>query len=203
MQEYERGVLRKELDEALLLFRLVRRRKGGGAGCGGAGWLQRIRQAVGIPVDELARRLGVCRWEIHRLEESEKNSRIMLATLKRAAEGLGCELVYALIPKEGTLEDLAREQIGVRKELRLQREMERAAKKKPWLEEIGWRESFLGAMRTLLRKEGFRVRPRKTDRGVAKQMAEYEETKKLAAMARVMGPLMSEVANAEGQGERK
>jgi transcriptional regulator with XRE-family HTH domain len=194
MQGYERDNVRRELDEALLPFRLVRKRKGGGMGPDGDGWLRSIRQAVGVPVDEVARRLGVCRWEVHRLEESEKNSRIMLASLSRAAEGLGCELVYALIPKKGTLEDLAAEQREVRERARERRCEEREAKRKPWLEEIGWREKFLGSMRTLLRREGFRVRPRKTERGVAKQLAGYEETMKLAGMADVLGPLMSESA---------
>jgi len=189
MQGYERNNLRRELDEALLPFRLVRKRKGSAK----KGWVQSIRQAIGMPVDELARRIGVCRWEIHRLEDSEKNSRIMLATLSRAAKGLGCELVYALAPKEGTLEDLAAEHRRVRKRALEEKREERAAERKPWLEEIVWREKFLGNLRTILRNEGFRLRPRKTDNGVAKQQEEYEKTMKLAAMARVMGPLMIEM----------
>jgi transcriptional regulator with XRE-family HTH domain len=176
MQGYERDNLRRELDEALLPLRLMRKRKGGATA-----WLKSIRQAVGLPVDEVARRMGVCRWEVHRLEESEKNSRIMLATLSRAAEGLGCELVYALRPKQGTLEDLATEQQRVRERLRRSREEKRVAERQPWLEEIGWREKFQGALRTILRREGVRVRPRKTERGVAKQMAEFKETMKLVA----------------------
>ena len=182
MQGYERDKLRRELDEALLPFRLVRKRRGGETG-----WVKSIRQAVGLPVDELARRMGVCRWEVHRLEESEANSRIMLATLSRAAKGLGCELVYALTPKEGTLEDLAAEQRAVRERALREKREAREARKKPWLEEIGWREKLLGSLRTILRREGIRVRPRKTERGVAKQMAEYKETVKLAGLAGRMG----------------
>jgi len=182
MQGYERDKLRRELDEALLPMRMMRKRKGGGTA-----WLKSIRQAVGLPVDEVARRMGVCRWEVHRLEESEKNSRIMLATLSRAAEGLGCELVYALRPKQGTLEDLATEQQRVREGLRRRREEKREAERKPWLEEIGWREKFQGALRTILRREGFRVRPRMTERGVAKQMAEFKETMKLVELADATG----------------
>jgi hypothetical protein len=37
-----------------------------------------------------------------------------------------------------------------------------------------------------LRREGFRVRPRKTERGVAKQMAEFKETMKLVAQKGAM-----------------
>ena len=59
MQGYERDKLRRELDEALLPFRLARKRKGDGTGWGGTGWLKSIRQAVGVPVDEVARRQEV------------------------------------------------------------------------------------------------------------------------------------------------
>ena len=112
---------------------------------------------------------------------------------------------------EGTLEDLAVNERGTRKELRQERRRKREATKKPWLEEIGWREALLGALRTQLRREGFRVRPRKTDRGLAKQMAEFKETVKLAALAGKMGPLMieaerqqaSESASVEGLGNRE
>ena len=45
MQGYERNNLRKELDEALLPFRLVRKRRGGGTAWGGTGWLKSIRLA--------------------------------------------------------------------------------------------------------------------------------------------------------------
>jgi transcriptional regulator with XRE-family HTH domain len=189
MKGYERGNLRKELDEAMLPFRLAQQRKGGATGRGKTGqgktgrgetgWLRSIRQAVGVPVDEVARRLGVCRWEVHRLEESEQNSRIMLATLSRAAKGLGCELVYALVPMKGSLEDLATEQRLVGEMALKDKRAARVLKEKPWLEAIGWREKFQNAMRTMLRRDGYRVRPRKTERGVAKQMAEYKETLKL------------------------
>ncbi len=174
MQRYERDKLRREMDEALLPFRLVRKRKGGGTG-----WLRSIRQATGVPVDEVARRLGVCRFEVHRLEESEKNERIMLSTLSRAAKGLGCELVYALVPKEGTLEDLATVQRGVQQTALKDKRAARLLEEKPWLEAIGWREKFQNALRTMLRRDGYRVRPSKTERGAAKHMAEYEEAVKL------------------------
>jgi transcriptional regulator with XRE-family HTH domain len=183
MKEFEREELRQELDETLLAFRLAKRRR-----VGGEGWLKNIRMAVGVPVDEVARRLGVCRWDIRRLELAEKESRIKLETLKRAAKALGCELVYALAPMEGTLEDLADKQNEVREKLRRQREEERVAKRKPWLEAIGWREVFLMNLRTWLRKEGVRVRPRKTERGVAQEKANFEMIFELAKVAEKMGP---------------
>ncbi|MGP8270064.1 MAG: hypothetical protein ACLQLH_08355 [Terracidiphilus sp.] len=190
MKEIEREKLRRELDETLLAFRLAKRRR-----VGGEGWLKNIRMAVGVPVDEVARRLGVCRWEVHRMELAEKESRIKLETLKRAAKGLGCELVYALVPMEGTLEDLADKQNEVREKLRIRREEERVAKRKPWLEAIGWREVLLMSLRTWLRKERVRVRPRKTERGVPEQEANFKVIFELAKVADKMGQVMSEAAS--------
>jgi len=51
MQACERTNLREELDEALLPFRLVRKRKGKPRD----GWVRGIREAIGLPVEELER----------------------------------------------------------------------------------------------------------------------------------------------------
>ena len=66
----------------------------------------------------LAARLGVATSTVTRLETSEADDTISLATLRRAAEALGCELHYALVPKQSlasTLENraltLARQQM--------------------------------------------------------------------------------------------
>jgi enoyl-CoA hydratase/carnithine racemase len=40
-------------------------------------------------------------------EKSETDYRITLKSLSQAADALGCDLVYALVPKQGTLHDLA------------------------------------------------------------------------------------------------
>jgi transcriptional regulator with XRE-family HTH domain len=67
------------------------------------GWLRTVRQLVGIPAAEAAERIGVKQGEIFRAEYTEGRGAIELQTLRRAAEALGCELVYGLVPKEGTL----------------------------------------------------------------------------------------------------
>ena len=53
-------------------------------------------------MEELARRLGVKQREIFRLEQAERESRIALGSLQRAAEAMDCELTYGLTPKRGT-----------------------------------------------------------------------------------------------------
>jgi transcriptional regulator with XRE-family HTH domain len=67
------------------------------------GWLRTVRQLVGISATEAAGRIGVRKREIFRTESREERGVIELQTLRRAAESLGCELVYGLVPKEGTL----------------------------------------------------------------------------------------------------
>jgi len=58
------------------------------AGCTEGSWLWAVRTAVGTPVEELARRLGVQQREIFRLEQAERESRITLGSLERAAEAM-------------------------------------------------------------------------------------------------------------------
>lgn len=201
MQKDERDKLRREIEDRLLPFLLVRGRKGSSLGVGRKlqrdGWLRCIRQATGMPVDEFARRLGVCRWEIHRLEESERNARIMLDTLSRAAKGLGCKLVYALVPVEGTLKDMASEHEEARQEKLRLRHRQRDRERNSWLKAIGWRESMLGALRTYLRREGIRVRPRKTEQGVDEQLNEFKKKMELARMANRAAVLMEGKADSE------
>lgn len=75
-----------------------------------SGWLKAIREVLGMPAAQLAKRLDVVASTVSRLETSEADDTISLATLRRAAEALGCELRYALVPKPslaGTLESRA------------------------------------------------------------------------------------------------
>lgn len=75
-----------------------------------SGWLKAIREVLGMPAAQLAKRLDVVASTVSRLETSEADDTISLATLRRAAEALGCELRYALVPKQslaGTLESRA------------------------------------------------------------------------------------------------
>ncbi|MEA2877358.1 MAG: hypothetical protein QOF14_2554 [Hyphomicrobiales bacterium] len=64
------------------------------------GWLRAIRDALGMTSAQLARRLGVSQPRIIELEKSEASGTVTLNTLQRAAEALGCRLVYALVPDE-------------------------------------------------------------------------------------------------------
>lgn len=47
----------------------------------------------------LAVRLGTTGGAVTRLEQSEAADRVRLDTLRRAADALGCDLVYLLVPR--------------------------------------------------------------------------------------------------------
>src|ERR1700730_5246061 len=62
------------------------------------GWVRAIRDALGMTTTQLARRIGVSQPRVVELEQSEVSGSITLHSLQRAAEALGCRVVYALVP---------------------------------------------------------------------------------------------------------
>lgn len=71
------------------------------------GWLRAIRDALGMTTAQLASRMGVTQPRIVELEKSEITGSVTLHSLQRAAEALGCRVVYALVP-ERPLADVVR-----------------------------------------------------------------------------------------------
>jgi predicted DNA-binding mobile mystery protein A len=64
------------------------------------GWIKTIRMALGMTSGVLAQRVGdVSDSAIRKLEIAEAEDAITLASLRRVAEALDCELQYALIPR--------------------------------------------------------------------------------------------------------
>jgi predicted DNA-binding mobile mystery protein A len=70
------------------------------------GWLRAIRNALGMTTAQFGRRLGVSQPRIVELEQSEVSGSVTLHTLQRAAEALGCRLVYAFVPEKPLTETL-------------------------------------------------------------------------------------------------
>jgi len=73
------------------------------------GWIRAIRQALGMSGPELAHRLGVTAQSVSDIERNEALGSIKLETLERAADALGCDLEYVLVPKK-SLHDMVEEQ---------------------------------------------------------------------------------------------
>lgn len=63
------------------------------------GWLKLIREALGRTERQQAERLGISAATLHKSEQSEADDRISLGQLRKLADGLDCELVYALVPR--------------------------------------------------------------------------------------------------------
>jgi predicted DNA-binding mobile mystery protein A len=100
------GQSRARLDERLAQFGPAERYR-----APARGWIRAIREALGMSTAQLAKRLGVRQPSIVDLERSEEKGSIELATLRRAAEALNCDLVYALVPHqplETTIRERAR-----------------------------------------------------------------------------------------------
>lgn len=77
------------------------------------GWIRTTRQALGMRLADLAKRLGVTEGSIRQSEAAELDESLTLKRLRRAAEAMECELVYAFVPKT-SLEDSYKEQIRKR-----------------------------------------------------------------------------------------
>ncbi len=69
---------------------------------GQEGWIRRARRALFYSTNCLAEKLDVDRQVFSSYEISEERGSISLATLAKAAESMGCELVYAIRPKTKT-----------------------------------------------------------------------------------------------------
>lgn len=100
----QRQLARRRLDERLALIHsadLTPPR---------SGWLRAIRDALGMPARYLADELGVKTNAVFAMERSEQAGTIQLDTLRRAADALDCDVVYALVPRSslaGTVEAAA------------------------------------------------------------------------------------------------
>lgn len=92
---------RKQLDSRLRDFPTTETPRGG--------WIRTIREALGMTMAQLGKRLAITPQSLKSLEERERKGTISLAKLSEAAEALDCELRIALVPRT-SLEDTMRRQ---------------------------------------------------------------------------------------------
>jgi predicted DNA-binding mobile mystery protein A len=109
MRDEFRNLRLKQLDRNLEPFRDARKiprpQKG---------WVRAIREAIGVSSSELGLKLGTSRQLALQQEKAEAEDRITLKSLRMVANALGCDLVYALVPRaenmQALIEDRARVQ---------------------------------------------------------------------------------------------
>lgn len=70
------------------------------------GWVRAIREAIGVSSGDLATRMRTSRQLALQQEKAESEDRITLKSLRALAHALDCDLVYALVPRGGSLQAL-------------------------------------------------------------------------------------------------
>jgi predicted DNA-binding mobile mystery protein A len=74
------------------------------------GWLRAIRLATGMPASYPAAKLNLTRQSFADLEKNEALGAITLKSLRRAADAVDCDFVYALLPRSGSLQTMIAKQ---------------------------------------------------------------------------------------------
>jgi predicted DNA-binding mobile mystery protein A len=64
------------------------------------GWIKAIRTALDMTERSLAKRLGIQQASLRKLEHNELSGSITLESLRRVAEALDADLVYAIVPRK-------------------------------------------------------------------------------------------------------
>jgi predicted DNA-binding mobile mystery protein A len=70
------------------------------------GWISTFQEAIGMNAPALAERLGISRNNIYAAVQTEKAGTISVNQLEKIAEAMGGRLVYAIIPRDGPVEDI-------------------------------------------------------------------------------------------------
>ncbi len=86
----------------------------------GWGWLSLMRHALGMSGTHVAARAGVSRNAIYQAERNERDGAITIAQMRKLAEAMEAEFVYAVVPK-GSVEDVIRAQALRKAETRVLR----------------------------------------------------------------------------------
>jgi predicted DNA-binding mobile mystery protein A len=70
------------------------------------GWIRTIRKTINMNLAQLANRLNKKPPTVSDFEKREQEGTITLRSLKEIADAMDMKFVYAIIPKEGTLEEM-------------------------------------------------------------------------------------------------
>ena len=84
-----------------------------------SGWVRAIRDSLGMSASALARRLGMTHAGVRKLENAEALDVITLASLRKLAEALDCEVQYVLVPRTSLKQQIQdRAEVVARERLR-------------------------------------------------------------------------------------
>lgn len=69
-----------------------------------SGWIKALRTSFGMTMEQLAKKLGVSKQNISRVEKREQEGALTIAKLREVAAAMDMQLVYGLVPKEKSLD---------------------------------------------------------------------------------------------------
>ena len=69
-----------------------------------SGWIKALRTSFGMTMEQLAKKLGVSKQNISRVEKREQEGALTIAKLREVAAAMDMQLVYGLVPKERSLD---------------------------------------------------------------------------------------------------
>jgi len=86
-----------------------------------SGWINIARNTLNITFSYIARKLNTSPQVIKKFEQNEVDGSITINTLKKVADAMDCNLVYAFVPKAGSFENLIDKRAEVVAELLISR----------------------------------------------------------------------------------
>jgi len=104
MNYWDKKLLREQLDN-----KLSKLREFPVQGLTSIGWIKTIREALAMTSKDLASRVGVNQSRIIHMEQAEVDGNIKISTMKKIADALEMDFVYALVPRT-SLNEMVREQ---------------------------------------------------------------------------------------------
>ncbi|HKK37993.1 MAG TPA: mobile mystery protein A [Cryomorphaceae bacterium] len=69
-----------------------------------SGWIKALRTSFGMTMEQLAKKIGVSKQNISRIEKREQEGALTIAKLREVAAAMDMQLVYGLVPKEKSLD---------------------------------------------------------------------------------------------------
>lgn len=104
MNYWDKKLVREQLDN-----KLSKLKEFSIQGLTSIGWIKTIREALGMTSKDLASRVGVNQSRIIHMEQAEADGNIKISTMKKIADALEMDFVYALVPRT-SLNDMVRDQ---------------------------------------------------------------------------------------------
>ena len=85
------------------------------------GWIATFQETIGMSAPALAERLGVSRNSVYSSIQNEQAGTISLNQFDKRAEAMGGKPVYAIIPREGSVEEIVMAQARKKAKRAIQR----------------------------------------------------------------------------------